>query len=100
MKEKINYLIPVLLGITPVVGLARTEDLPGLITKVKEILVAVIPVIVSLAVIYFIWTTSQYILKEGEAKNEARSHMIWGIVILFVMVSVWGLVDILVKSFL
>ena len=76
------------------------DNVLGLISEIKTILNAIVPLIGSLAVIYFLWSTAQYILKEGDAKNEARSHMIWGIVILFVMISVWGLVAILTNTFL
>ena len=76
------------------------DNVLGIISKIEEIFTAVVPLIASLAVIYFLWTTAQYILKEGEEKNEARSHMIWGIVILFVMISIWGLVAILTNTFL
>jgi len=76
------------------------DNVLGVIGEIKKILSAIVPLIASLAVIYFLWSTAQYILKEGDAKNEARSHMIWGIVILFVMVSIWGLVAILTNTFL
>jgi len=87
------------LSTIPIFALAA-ENVLGLITEIKKIFSAIIPLIISLAVIYFIWSTAQYILREGDAKNEARGHMIWGIVILFVMISVWGLVAILESTFL
>jgi len=54
-----------------------------------------IPVIVGLAVIFFLWGLVTYILKteNKEARAEARSRMFWGIVIIFVMVSLWGFVN-------
>ena len=76
------------------------EDILGLIAVIKYILQAIVPLIISLAVIFFLWSTSQYILREGDAKNDAKDHMTWGIIILFVMVSVWGLVAILGNTFL
>lgn len=83
-----------LLGFMPVLLLAA-DDVLGLITTAKTILTAVLPLIMTLAVVYFLWSTAQFIIAEGEKKNEAREHMVWGIIILFVMVSVWGLVAIL-----
>jgi uncharacterized membrane-anchored protein len=52
--------------------------------------------IISVAVIYFIYSLLQYL--GGGDKGEARSHMLWGIIIIAVMVSVWGLVSILTTS--
>ncbi|MEA2112773.1 MAG: hypothetical protein U9P50_02255 [Patescibacteria group bacterium] len=100
MKKMLTYknILPILI-LLPLISFAA-EDILGVITKIKEILSAIVPLIVSLAVIFFIWSTAQYILKEGDAKNEAKSHMTWGIVILFVIISVWSLVAILEETFL
>ena len=94
-----KYIPPFLfLSAIPIFALAA-ENVLGLITEIKKILSAIIPVIMSLAVIYFIWSTAQYILKEGDKKNEAKGHMVWEIIIIFVMISVWGFVAILEDAF-
>jgi len=100
MKKYLNNKYILFFAMAPFISLAITQTITDLIAIIQGILAAIVPLIFSLAVIYFIWTTAQYILKEGDAKNEARSHMIWGIVILFVMVSIWGLVAILTNTFL
>jgi hypothetical protein len=35
----------------------------------------------------------------GEKKEEGKQYMLWGIVGIFVMVSVWGLVNIVKQTF-
>jgi hypothetical protein len=47
--------------------------------------------------LWFLVGLIRYITAGGDAdkRAEARGIMIWGVVILFVMVSVWGLVGIL-----
>ena len=100
MKKYLNYIYPLLFFSTIPIFTIAADDVLGVISTIKSIFSAVIPLIISLAIIYFIWSTAQYILKEGEAKNEAKMHMIWGIIILFVMISVWGLVGILTSTFL
>ncbi|MFH1402053.1 MAG: hypothetical protein ABIG87_00320 [Patescibacteria group bacterium] len=72
----------------------------GLIEKVKVVLQAVLPLIGTLAVIYFLWSLTQYMTKAGEQQKEAKEQMVWGVIILFVMVSVWGLVEILSATIL
>ncbi|MCK5021815.1 MAG: hypothetical protein KAR54_01020 [Candidatus Pacebacteria bacterium] len=42
----------------------------------------------------------KFLQSSGSDKEDAKQQMIWGIVILFVMVSVWGLVDLLTKTFM
>ncbi len=51
-----------------------------------------IPLVFSLALLVFFWGVVKYIRSEGQGKAEGRNIMIWGIVALFVMASVWGLV--------
>lgn len=59
------------------------------------------PLIISLTVLIFIWGVFKYVTAAGDsdARQEARGYMMWGIVSLFVMVSVWGLVNLLVATF-
>lgn len=54
-----------------------------------------IPIAFLLALLFFFWGVAKYIWSEGTAKSEGRQIMIWGIVALFVMSSVWGLVSLL-----
>jgi len=84
----------------PIFALAGIEKggLMEIIEKIESLFKAVLPLIMTLAVIYFLWALANYMLKAGEEQVEAREQMIWGIVILFVMVSVWGLVNILDKT--
>ena len=56
--------------------------------------------IIAIAVIYFVYNALMYMIAaDEERKGEAKSKMIYGIVALFVMVSVWGLVNILKGTF-
>ncbi len=54
----------------------------------------VIPIMVALALIYFIYGLAEYILESGEEskKVEGRTRMIYGTIAMFVIASVWGLV--------
>lgn len=63
---------------------------------------SVVPLIFVLALAAFIWGVVQYVIlgAEEEAKRaKGRQFMIWGIVALAVMVSVWGLVRVLTNTF-
>jgi len=61
----------------------------------------VIDIIIILAFFYFLWGVMVFIKNaEDQTKRaEGRQRMIWGVVALFVMVSVWGLVQILTNTF-
>lgn len=63
---------------------------------------SVVPLLVALSVVAFIYGIIQYFLyPDNEEKRKAgKSFMLWGLISLFVMVSIWGLVGILSSSFL
>ena len=51
-----------------------------------------IPLVFTLALFLFFWGVAKYIWSEGAGKEEGKKIMIWGVIALFVMSSVWGLV--------
>ena len=60
-----------------------------------------VPVIFALAFIVFIWGIFLYFIAGGhdeEKRKSGKQLMLWGILGFFIMVSVWGLVNILVGS--
>ena len=61
-----------------------------------------VPVIFAIAFIVFLWGAFQtFILGSGDAKvkENGKNLMLWGLIGFFVMVSVWGLVNILTGTF-
>lgn len=62
---------------------------------------AVVPFLVTLAVAAFVYGIIKYFLnpENEEKRKEGKSYMFWGLVTLFVMVSIWALVGILAASF-
>jgi len=72
------------------------QGLIGLINNVA------VPLLFALAFIVFIWGVFQYFIAGGhdeEKRETGKSLMLWGIIGFFVMVSVWGLVNILRGTF-
>lgn len=71
----------------------------GLLCRIALLLNTIVPILITLAVVYFIWGVVGYVLGSSEdAKKEGRDRMIWGLIGLMVIVSIWGLVNIL-KNF-
>ncbi len=56
----------------------------------------------TLALLYFVWGVTKYIYHSGDAEKRTEGYqmMIYGIIALFVMVSVWALVGVLSNTFL
>lgn len=84
----------------PLVSLAATvnniSDVGSfIITTINNVLV---PVIFAIAFIVFVWGAFQTFIMGATndvAKEKGKELMLWGLIGFFVMVSVWGLVNIL-----
>ena len=60
----------------------------------------VVLIIISLSVLVFLWGLIKYVKSiDDKTRQEAIGTITYGIVALFVMVSVWGLVNLLTNSF-
>lgn len=76
------------------------NELQVLICKIGLLVNSVIPIVISIGVLYFIWGVIHYaIARDEEAKAEGRSAMINGLIALLVIVSIWGIVNFM-KRFL
>ena len=70
--------------------------LQSIIGSAKALLDQLVVFLIALAVVWFIWNVVKYTMSSDEdGKEKAKSQMIWGIVAIAVIVSVWGLVAIL-----
>lgn len=72
----------------------------AIINTLISLLNSIIPVLVALGVVYFVWGVVQYFIADAEeAKKTGKDRIIYGIIGLAVIVSVWGLVNIVIKTF-
>lgn len=59
-----------------------------------------IPVLITIGVVYLVFNIVMYVIAgDEEKKKAARTNMVWGIVGLFVIMTIWGLVNILSRTF-
>jgi hypothetical protein len=93
-----------LASIVPFVASAQTSvrDIGDVGTFIVTLINNVaVPVIFALAFIVFIWGVFQYFILGGsdeEKRKNGQQLMLWGLIGFFIMVSVWGLVNILTNS--
>ena len=85
---------------SPLLVFAAPQNLQDLIKLIIDILNSVVPVIIGLAMITFLWGVFSYIVASGEEDKlvAAKNTIVWGLLGLFVMLSVWGLVGLLTQS--
>ncbi|MBX4206553.1 hypothetical protein KW784_02085 [Candidatus Parcubacteria bacterium] len=85
--------IIIALAFVPTVALAQElGNLESLLRSVGRLVDLALPIVVALALLAFFYGLVKLIWGGAEAVKEGKSLMLWGIVALFVMVSVWGLV--------
>lgn len=95
--KKITYLSLGLL--LPAFAFAEEVTLFSLADKTGDLLNRVIPVLLTLAVVYFIWGVIKYTISgDEEAKGKARSGIIAGLIGLFVIISFWGIVAVIQET--
>jgi hypothetical protein len=93
---KKTALIGLSLYALPLIAFAQDlEPLKDLVRSIGSILALLIPILIALALVIFFWGLVMYIWAGGgdEAKKQGRNIMIAGLVSLFVMVSVYGIIS-------
>ncbi len=89
----------------PFLALAQTPNLEGsyfstLLTQAGSFLDKIVVFLIAVAVVWFVWNVIKFTMATDEdKKGEARTQMIWGIVALAVIMSIWGLVNVLQGAF-
>ncbi len=97
-------LIPVVIGAVwafPLLAFAQANNIFNLANTVTQIINGVlVPLVFAVAFLIFIVNVVKYFISEGaEGKDEARKFIIYSVIGFFVMVAVWGLVNILLGTF-
>lgn len=89
------------LGVVLLPAFAFAQTVNTILLQVQNILDIVIPIVMTLALLYFFWGLANYILGTGdeEKRKAGREMMIYGIIALFVMAAVWGLVGVIGRTF-
>ena len=100
----LSFLSLILLAL-PLLALANNNEDPGLIGLINlalDIVNRLTLMAMALAFLFFLWGGAVFILQAGdqEGQKKGRSVMLWGVIALAVMTSVWGLVAIIQNSIL
>lgn len=96
-----KILIPALslAGFTPLVALATDTTIGDIMYVISNLLSFVTPILVTVAVIYFIWTVIKYTIMEDEKKKEAKKQIVPALVGLFLIVAFWGILSVVSNTF-
>lgn len=94
-------LIALALSLAPLSAFAQQiTDANGLTSKISNLGNTFVTLLISFAVIYIIWNVVRYLIAGGEEdRKKGGMGILWGVVGLFVILSIWGLVAILTNTF-
>lgn len=97
-----QYLTLSLIAFAPFLAAAQEQEpnlnfFQSLLQQLGALIELAVPLLVALAVLLFIWGLIKFIFAadSDEARQEGKKIMVWGVIALFVIVSVWGIVALL-----
>jgi apolipoprotein N-acyltransferase len=73
----------------------------SLITQIQRVLDRVLPLLVSLSVIGFFWFMLRFVwvgVDNPEERKKARTGVMWSLLTIFVMVSLWGIITFIAST--
>lgn len=72
----------------------------GLIGTLNDIIGIAGPIIYALAILFFLYKLLTFLFaKDGDARKEAREGLIWGVIVLVVMFSIGGILQLVQSTF-
>ena len=83
------------------IAYAASTDLKGFITNVDSMIVnPLISLLFALAVVYFLYGVFEFILNQEneEKKTSGKSHMLWGVVGITIMLGVWTILGMIINT--
>ena len=97
--KHIKTFLFVIMTYTPYVIFAN--DLRGLSANLVKIINSAITLIMGIAFVAFMIGLVRFIGTSGDDKSrsDGKQLMVWGIIALFVMTGVWGIVNIMQRTF-
>src|SRR3989344_3280203 len=106
MTSPINHIMRTMLGSSILAGatlmlptLASAKALLDTLALVSSFLNALIGVFITIAIVVFFWGLIRYLVSVGEEKSEGLQIMFYGVIAIFVMVSLWGIIRLLQTTF-
>lgn len=95
MKKSLASLSALAFALPLIASAQNLQPLFNLMGAVARLVGAAIPILITLALVVFFWGLIQYLWHSGGGAEHAEKNkklMIWGLLTIFIMVSVWGIV--------
>lgn len=102
MFKPYQKILVMVVSLAPIVVSAQSvTSFKTFVAEVVKLINSLIPIVFGIALIVFFWGIAVFILNSGDVqkRDDGKKIMVWGIIALFVMVSVWGIVRVLLETF-
>lgn len=83
----------------PIIALAQTQNILGVLDFFQRLFNGLIGFFITFAIVVFFWGMIQYLWQVDEQKAKGLQTMMWGVIAIFVMVSIWGIIRMLQNTF-
>ncbi len=100
MKHKTSIIYIALAGLATPFFASAQGDLTSFVRTIGNIVNLLVPIVSTLAIVFFFFGLAKYVLNAGdeERKAEGKNIMIWGVLAMFVLVTIWGIIGFLQKT--
>ncbi|MEK7613183.1 MAG: hypothetical protein AAB449_03500 [Patescibacteria group bacterium] len=78
---------------------ASAQNITTALLRISDIINILIPLLIAMALVVFFWGLVKYIWSSGEEHEYGKNVMIAGLVSLFIMVSVFGIIRLVGDTF-
>ena len=99
MNKKILYTASTIALGVPFVTCAASRTLSDLTYKIIGYLNQALVLLMGVAILIFVWNVIKYFIRADEDHKEAAPYVMWSVIGFFVILSFWGLVNILQGTF-
>lgn len=99
MRTRLSFISALSAGSLLFPALASAQTLLNTLALVSQFLNSLVYLFITLAIVVFFYGLIRYVLATGEAKGEGLKVMLMGVITIFVMVSIWGIIRLLQSTF-
>lgn len=96
IKEILSFFIICLFPSILSAQVTGTSRLYEMLIDFRGLLSYAVPIIFGLGMVYFFWGTANFILKDAgneKTRRDGINKIIWGVIAIFVFVSIWGILN-------
>lgn len=100
MKKYLPVFVALVTSLPIFANAATNMKLSDLISKIAGYFNQALFLMVGFAVVMFVWNVVAYFIQPAQTKKaEAAQYVMWSVIGFFVILSLWGIVNILISTF-